>query len=68
MDYIYIYLSITATMHWKNLHPSGDPPPPRFSHSSILFLERYLLVFGGCNDKGEPADTDLYVYDSGIYI
>ena len=42
--------------------PSSSPlPPPRRGHSSFLFHDRYLVIFGGVDDK--TLYNDLWRFD-----
>lgn len=52
-------LEFSPVPHWRQLSPSGPPPPVRYGHSAIYDSARdRMVVYGGYNnDSGERSDV-----------
>ena len=55
IQYNIINDSIKDRMKWKKLNPVGSVPPPRHSHSAIVFKDS-IYIFGGIMDNNKYAD------------
>jgi len=54
----------------ENLPTTGDVFLPRRGHSADVYLDRYIVVFGGVVNSNEGEETlshDLYVFDTALF-
>lgn len=47
--------------YWKSLNCSEDLPCPRSGHSAVMYMSRYMIVFGGYTDG--RCFNDMYSLD-----
>ena len=50
---------------WNKITSEGKEPGPVSGHFSLLLNNRYMIIYGGINDKNE-INKDIFVYDIDI--
>lgn len=63
---VWVY-SISAN-DWQELLCSGDRPTPRSRHTSNLWKNNFLVVYGGSQAGNDSFDPSVYLLDIGLRL
>lgn len=61
-----LHMFDSSIQAWQEIVIDGVVPPPVSFHSSFMYSNQHLFVYGGCNQK--KIYNNLYKYDIGAKV